>query len=48
MALLAGNMFKLNFRLNFALTVFNDFDSKYNVTQKIFSSSEKSHLDTDL
>ena len=40
-SLLAGNMMKLNFHLNFASTVLYDFDSKYNVTQKIFSSSVK-------
>ena len=41
MLLLAENVLKLNFRLNFAWTVLYDFDSKYNVTQKIFSLSVK-------
>ena len=41
MALLGANVLKLNFHPNFAWTVFYNFDSKYNVTQKIFSSSVK-------
>ena len=37
MAILARNVLKLNLRMNFAWTVLYYFDSKYNVTKKIFS-----------